>query len=104
MRGAGERGEPPRASRVCRSRPRSFRERRQARARLSTFTLAPAAPALTDRERSIAELVAAGGSNKEVAAALFLSAKIAEDNLSRISAKLGVRSRTELGRALSRGA
>jgi DNA-binding NarL/FixJ family response regulator len=55
---------------------------------------------LSDRERSIAELVAAGRSNKEVAAALFVSPKTVENNLSRIYAKLGVRSRTELALAL----
>jgi DNA-binding NarL/FixJ family response regulator len=55
---------------------------------------------LSARERSIAELVAAGRSNKEVAAALFVSPKTVENNLSRIYAKLGVRSRTELALAL----
>jgi DNA-binding CsgD family transcriptional regulator len=55
---------------------------------------------LTERERSIAELVAEGRSNKEVAATLFLSGKTVENNLSRIYAKLGVRSRTELARTL----
>jgi DNA-binding NarL/FixJ family response regulator len=55
---------------------------------------------LSERERSIAELVAEGRSNKEVAAALFLSGKTVENNLSRIYAKLGVRSRTELARTL----
>jgi DNA-binding NarL/FixJ family response regulator len=55
---------------------------------------------LSERERSIAELVADGRSNKEVAAALFLSGKTVENNLSRIYAKLGVRSRTELARVL----
>jgi DNA-binding NarL/FixJ family response regulator len=55
---------------------------------------------LSERERAIAELVARGRSNKEVASALFLSAKTVENNLSRIYAKLGVRSRTELARAL----
>jgi DNA-binding NarL/FixJ family response regulator len=56
---------------------------------------------LSERERAIAELVAEGRSNKEVAAALFLSGKTIENNLSRIYAKLGVRSRTELARALA---
>ena len=55
---------------------------------------------LTPREYAIAELVARGRSNKEVAGALFLSAKTVENNLSRIYAKLGVRSRAELARAL----
>jgi DNA-binding CsgD family transcriptional regulator len=55
---------------------------------------------LSERERAIAELVAHGKSNKEVAATLYLSAKTVENNLSRIYAKLGVRTRTELARIL----
>jgi DNA-binding NarL/FixJ family response regulator len=51
---------------------------------------------LTERERSVAELVAGGRSNKEVAASLFLSEKTVEANLTRIYDKVGVRSRTEL--------
>jgi DNA-binding CsgD family transcriptional regulator len=57
---------------------------------------------LSERERSIAELVAEGRSNKEVAAALFVSLKTVENNLSRIYVKLGIRSRTELARVLLR--
>jgi DNA-binding CsgD family transcriptional regulator len=56
---------------------------------------------LTQRERDIADLVAQGQSNKQVAAALFLSEKTIEHNLSRIYAKLGVRSRHELTRLLA---
>jgi ATP/maltotriose-dependent transcriptional regulator MalT len=51
---------------------------------------------LSETERQIAELVAQGRSNKEVAAALSLSPKTVEWNLSKVYAKLGVRSRTEL--------
>ncbi len=51
---------------------------------------------LTEREREIAELVAQGLANKAVAASMFLSVKTIEHNLSRIYAKAGVRSRTEL--------
>jgi DNA-binding NarL/FixJ family response regulator len=54
--------------------------------------------ALTPREREVAQLVAAGGSNKEVAATLYLSEKTVEHHLSRIYAKLEVRSRVELAR------
>ena len=54
---------------------------------------------LTEREQTIAELVASGRSNKQVAAALFLSQKTIEHHLSRIYAKLGVRSRVELANA-----
>jgi DNA-binding NarL/FixJ family response regulator len=51
---------------------------------------------LTERERSIAELVLLGHSNKQVAATLFLSEKTVQNTLTRVYAKLGVRSRTQL--------
>jgi DNA-binding CsgD family transcriptional regulator len=57
---------------------------------------------LTETERRVAELVADGLSNKQVAARLFVTVRAVEANLSRIYAKLGVRSRTELARRLSR--
>lgn len=56
----------------------------------------PATAALTPTERRVAELVAQGGSNKAVAAALFVTVGTVEAHLSRIYAKLGVRSRGEL--------
>ena len=56
---------------------------------------------LTEGERRIAELVAAGKSNKETAAALFLSVHTVEDALKRVYRKLGVHSRTELSRRLT---
>jgi DNA-binding CsgD family transcriptional regulator len=56
---------------------------------------------LTATERQIAELVAEGRSNKEVAAVLFVSVKTVEANLSRVYAKLGLRSRAELARHLA---
>ena len=52
------------------------------------------------RERTIAELVAEGRSNKQVAAELYLSEGTIENTLTRVYAKLGVRSRTELARRL----
>jgi DNA-binding NarL/FixJ family response regulator len=55
---------------------------------------------LTDRERTVAELVAGGRSNKQVAAELFLSEGTIENTLTRVYAKLGVRSRTQLTRVL----
>ncbi len=58
---------------------------------------------LTDREREIAGLVAEGMSNKQVAAAIFLSEKTVEHHLSRIFAKAGVRSRVELTRVMAGG-
>ena len=48
----------------------------------------------------MAELVARGLTNKEVAAELFVTVRAVEANLSRVYAKLGVRSRTELANRL----
>ena len=55
---------------------------------------------LTPSERRVAELVAAGQTNRQVAAALFLSERTVEGHLSRVYAKLGVRSRSQLARRL----
>ena len=55
---------------------------------------------LTAREREVAELAASGLSNKEVAARLFVSKRTVEANLSKVYAKLEVRSRAALSRAL----
>jgi DNA-binding CsgD family transcriptional regulator len=66
---------------------------------------APAAPGaeLTPQERAVARLVATGLTNREVAAELVVSTKTIEHHLSRVYAKLGVRSRTELAIALPEG-
>jgi DNA-binding CsgD family transcriptional regulator len=50
---------------------------------------------LTDREREVLELLAAGRSNREIGAELFISAKTASVHVSNILAKLGAASRTE---------
>ena len=63
---------------------------------------APTQGALTPAESRIAALVAEGKTNREVAAALFLSERTVEGHLSRVYGKLGVRSRTELARELAR--
>jgi DNA-binding CsgD family transcriptional regulator len=57
---------------------------------------------LTPTELRIAELAAAGSQNKEIAGALFVSVKTVEANLSRVYAKLGIRSRVELASQLAR--
>jgi DNA-binding CsgD family transcriptional regulator len=57
---------------------------------------------LTPTEAQVAALVAAGKTNAEVAADLFVSVKTVEANLSRVYRKLGVRSRRELPTALRR--
>ena len=56
---------------------------------------------LTATERQVAELVAAGHTNREVADRLFVSVRTVESNLTRIYQKLDVRSRTELSRAIA---
>ncbi len=58
---------------------------------------------LTAAERRVAALVAEGRTNREVAAALFLSERTVASHLTHIYAKLGVRSRTELARRLHTG-
>ena len=56
---------------------------------------------LTEAERRIAGLVGEGRTNREVAAALFLTEHSVETALTRIYRKLGVRSRAELAHLLS---
>ena len=55
---------------------------------------------LTPAEQRVAALVAEGRTNREVAAALFLGERTVASHLTHIYAKLGIRSRTELARAL----
>jgi DNA-binding CsgD family transcriptional regulator/tetratricopeptide (TPR) repeat protein len=50
---------------------------------------------LTPRERQVLAAVAEGATNREIAAQLFMAEKTASVHVSRILAKLGVRSRTE---------
>lgn len=56
---------------------------------------------LTPTEQRIAELVAKGRSNKEVAGALFVSVRTVEATLSKIYRQLGLESRSELAARLS---
>jgi len=56
--------------------------------------------ALSDRERTIATHAAAGKTNNQIAAELFLSAKTIERHLSHIYLKLGLSSRAQLGLTL----
>ena len=62
---------------------------------------------LTNRERDVAELVAMGMSNKQIAEELSLSVRTVEGNILRCCTKLGLRDRIELAnlmRELARGA
>jgi DNA-binding CsgD family transcriptional regulator len=81
-------------ARVFAARARTELARVQGRAR--------SGPNLTETERQVADLVAAGLTNREVADRLFVSVRTVEANLSRTYAKLGVRSRTELAGRLTR--
>ncbi|HEY1489148.1 MAG TPA: AAA family ATPase [Micromonosporaceae bacterium] len=70
----------------------------QAEAELARVNLRPRATAeLTVAEHRVAELAAAGLSNRDIANQLFLSVKTVEANLGRIYRKLDIRSRAELG-------
>ncbi len=69
-------------------------------ARLGGRVTAP--DALTPAERQVAEMAAAGRSNREIAEALVLSVRTVESQLSSAYAKLGVRGRTGLATALRR--
>ncbi len=73
----------------------------RARDELARVGLRPGAPAtLTATEARVAELAAAGRTNREIAATVFASPKTVEAVLGRVYRKLGVRSRVELVTAL----
>jgi len=61
----------------------------------------PGGGGLTPTERRVAELVAEGKTNREVADTMFLSVKTVEANLSRVFDKLGARSRREVASRLA---
>jgi ATP/maltotriose-dependent transcriptional regulator MalT len=72
----------------------------RARAELDRASGARTRAELTASERRVAELAATGVTNRQMAAALFISPKTVEANLSRIYRKLNIRSRAELGRIM----
>lgn len=73
---------------------RCDRELRASGARMTRAVRDP--EALTPQEETVAELVASGLANREVASRLFVSPKTVQYHLTRIYTKLGVRTRTEL--------
>ncbi|QXG76074.1 LuxR family transcriptional regulator [Modestobacter sp. L9-4] len=74
----------------------------QRRAEQLLGTGGPAGPTgLTASEQRIAQAVAAGASNREIAAAQFVSVRTVESHLAAVYRKLGVTSRTRLARALA---
>jgi DNA-binding CsgD family transcriptional regulator len=69
----------------------------RARAERDRLGLRRAPEGLTETERRVAELAAAGRSNREIAAELFMSRRTVETNLARAYRKLDISSRAELG-------
>jgi DNA-binding CsgD family transcriptional regulator len=63
--------------------------------------LASGVDALTPSERRVADLAAAGASNRDIAQALFVTTKTVEVHLSNSYRKLDIRSRAQLARALA---
>ncbi|WP_234897250.1 helix-turn-helix transcriptional regulator [Mycolicibacterium vanbaalenii] len=55
---------------------------------------------LTATEQRVAELAASGMNNRDIAAALFISLKTVEANLTRVYRKLGIRSRAQIAARL----
>ncbi|WP_162291747.1 helix-turn-helix transcriptional regulator [Mycolicibacter terrae] len=74
---------------------------RRARAELDRMTAAGRGADLTPAERRVAEHAAAGLSNKQIAAELFIAPKTVEMTLSSVYRKLGIRSRAALFAALN---
>lgn len=90
------------------TRRRRSRGRAAARAELRASGAAvgraagdPAPRELTPQELEVALVVGRGATNREAAAALFVSPKTIEAHLQRVYRKLGVRSRTELARRMA---
>lgn len=73
----------------------------RARAELARIPLRTAPADLTPTEQRIAELAAAGLTNRQIAERTFVSPKTVEANLARAYRKLGIRSRAELGRLMA---
>jgi DNA-binding CsgD family transcriptional regulator len=59
------------------------------------------AAGLTAHQRQIAELVTGGATNREIAAALFVSTRTVDYHVRNILARLGLRSRVDLARLLT---
>jgi DNA-binding CsgD family transcriptional regulator len=87
-----------------RRRDEAVRELRRLGRRVVRASAESGGDALTAREREIADLVAAGRTNREVAEQLVLSPRTIDAHLRSIYGKLGVRSRVELAGAMQREA
>jgi DNA-binding CsgD family transcriptional regulator len=74
---------------------------RAARAGLDRVATRTTVQELTETERRVAELAAAGRSNTEISGEMFIAVRTVESNLTRVYRKLGVRSRSQLAGALT---
>jgi len=74
---------------------------RGARAELDRTHVRQAPHELSPTEQQVARFAASGLKNREIAERMFLSPKTIEANLARVYGKLGIRSRAELGAAMS---
>jgi DNA-binding CsgD family transcriptional regulator len=70
----------------------------QARDALRTAEADPATESLTAQQMLIARMVAAGATNREVAAQLYLSTRTVDHHMRNIFVRLGIRSRIELAK------
>ncbi|WP_260765052.1 LuxR family transcriptional regulator [Mycobacterium sp. SMC-4] len=76
----------------------------RAQAELSRTVVSPSDGngGLTESEQRVAELAASGATNKDIAAAMFITTKTVEHHLTKVYRKLGISSRAELGRRMDR--
>src|ERR1700694_2206303 len=96
--GGGPRGRPPTPRRAPARRgppPLAARAARLGGHQPGGYQAPAPLAGLTSREHEVLRLLVAGRSNKEIAAALFISPKTASVHVSNILGKLGASSRTE---------
>lgn len=84
-----------------RSRDEAARELRRLGRRVPRRGATGTRGALSPREREVADLVASGASNREIAERLFISVKTVENHVASAIRKLGVPSRAGVGSAIS---
>jgi DNA-binding CsgD family transcriptional regulator len=85
---------------ALRYRDQAVRELRRLGRRVHRRPESAAPGALSLREREVAELVAAGRTNRQIAAQLVISERTVETHVARILGKLDLRSRAAVGAAL----
>jgi DNA-binding NarL/FixJ family response regulator len=92
-------------ARICGAAPLAARAEEELRASGASprDVIRAGVDALTASERRVAQLAAAGMSNKQIAQTLFVTVKTVETHLHRGYQKLDVSSRAQLARALEPG-